>query len=59
MDMEYIYMIRFRIPHGVSPDLRDLLLCLLRRNSKDRISYEDFFVHPFVLGKKAVASPGK
>lgn len=49
----------FRIPHGVSPDLRDLLLCLLRRNSKDRISYEDFFVHPFVLGKKAVASPGK
>ncbi|EDV97795.1 serine/threonine-protein kinase unc-51 [Drosophila grimshawi] len=46
-----------KIPHGVSPDLRDLLLCLLRRNSKDRISYESFFVHPFLQGKKAAVSP--
>ncbi|KAH8388853.1 hypothetical protein KR215_002356 [Drosophila sulfurigaster] len=46
-----------KIPHGVSPDLRDLLLCLLRRNSKDRISYENFFVHPFLQGKKAAVSP--
>ncbi|KAH8306997.1 hypothetical protein KR044_002468 [Drosophila immigrans] len=47
-----------KIPHNVSPDLRDLLLCLLRRNSKDRISYENFFVHPFLQGKKAAVSPG-
>ncbi|KMY99293.1 serine/threonine-protein kinase unc-51 isoform X2 [Drosophila simulans] len=46
-----------KIPSGVSPDLRDLLLCLLRRNSKDRISYESFFVHRFLQGKKAAASP--
>ncbi|XP_022217983.2 serine/threonine-protein kinase unc-51 [Drosophila obscura] len=46
-----------KIPHGVSPDLRDLLLCLLRRNAKDRISYESFFVHRFLQGKKAVVSP--
>ncbi|XP_020799863.1 serine/threonine-protein kinase unc-51 isoform X2 [Drosophila serrata] len=45
-----------KIPHGVSPDLRDLLLCLLRRNAKDRISYESFFVHRFLLGKKTAAS---
>ncbi|XP_017016382.1 serine/threonine-protein kinase unc-51 isoform X2 [Drosophila kikkawai] len=45
-----------KIPHGVSPDLRDLLLCLLRRNAKDRISYESFFVHRFLQGKKAAAS---
>ncbi|XP_020799862.1 serine/threonine-protein kinase unc-51 isoform X1 [Drosophila serrata] len=49
-----------KIPHGVSPDLRDLLLCLLRRNAKDRISYESFFVHRFLLGKKtAASSPGE
>ncbi|XP_017071299.1 serine/threonine-protein kinase unc-51 isoform X2 [Drosophila eugracilis] len=46
-----------KIPNGVSPDLRDLLLCLLRRNAKDRISYESFFVHRFLQGKKAAASP--
>ncbi|XP_017862826.1 PREDICTED: serine/threonine-protein kinase unc-51 [Drosophila arizonae] len=46
-----------KIPHGVSPDLRDLLLSLLRRNSKDRISYESFFVHPFLQGKKPPVSP--
>ncbi|EDW29590.1 GL22897, partial [Drosophila persimilis] len=49
-----MYMVR-EIPHGVSPDLRDLLLCLLRRNAKDRISYENFFVHRFLQGKKAVS----
>lgn len=43
----------------MSPDLRDLLLCLLRRNSKDRISYESFFVHRFLQGKKAAVSPGE
>ncbi|XP_043063650.1 serine/threonine-protein kinase unc-51 isoform X2 [Drosophila ficusphila] len=46
-----------KIPNGVSPDLKDLLLCLLRRNAKDRISYESFFVHRFLQGKKAAASP--
>ncbi|XP_034658759.1 serine/threonine-protein kinase ULK2 [Drosophila subobscura] len=46
-----------KVPHGVSPDLRDLLLSLLRRNAKDRISYESFFVHRFLQGKKAALSP--
>ena len=36
------------IPSGTSPDLRNLLLCLLKRNAKDRIDFDDFFVHPFV-----------
>ncbi|KAI8117263.1 hypothetical protein FF38_03442 [Lucilia cuprina] len=47
-----------KIPNGVSPELRDLLLCLLRRNAKDRISFESFFNHRFLQGKKAATSPG-
>ncbi|XP_004518624.1 serine/threonine-protein kinase unc-51 isoform X2 [Ceratitis capitata] len=47
-----------KIPSGVSPDLRDLLLCLLRRNAKDRISFESFFNHSFLQGKRNIsASP--
>ncbi|XP_017466023.1 PREDICTED: serine/threonine-protein kinase unc-51 [Rhagoletis zephyria] len=45
-----------KIPSGVSPDLRDLLLCLLRRNAKDRISFESFFSHRFLQGKKITTS---
>ncbi|KAL9911565.1 serine/threonine-protein kinase unc-51-like protein Atg1 isoform 1-T2 [Glossina fuscipes fuscipes] len=47
-----------KIPSGVSVELRDLLLGMLRRNAKDRISFESFFNHRFLQGKKAVASPG-
>ncbi|XP_069967687.1 serine/threonine-protein kinase unc-51 isoform X1 [Bactrocera oleae] len=43
-----------KIPSGVSPDLRDLLLCLLRRNAKDRISFESFFSHRFLQGKSPI-----
>uniref|UniRef100_A0A1A9V4D1 Protein kinase domain-containing protein n=1 Tax=Glossina austeni TaxID=7395 RepID=A0A1A9V4D1_GLOAU len=46
-----------KIPSGVSVELRDLLLGMLRRNAKDRISFESFFNHRFLQGKKAVASP--
>ncbi|XP_067642868.1 serine/threonine-protein kinase unc-51 isoform X2 [Eurosta solidaginis] len=45
-----------KIPSGVSPDLRDLLLCLLRRNAKERISFESFFSHRFLQGKKITTS---
>lgn len=41
------------IPPGTSPELRDLLLKLLRRNAKDRISFEDFFRHPFIFPHKS------
>lgn len=37
-----------KIPHGTSADLTDLLMHLLRRNAKDRMSFERFFVHPFL-----------
>ncbi|XP_046366345.1 serine/threonine-protein kinase unc-51-like isoform X3 [Haliotis rufescens] len=36
------------IPSGTSPELRDLLLKLLKRNSKDRIEFENFFRHAFL-----------
>ncbi|XP_054735251.1 serine/threonine-protein kinase unc-51 isoform X2 [Anastrepha obliqua] len=45
-----------KISSGVSPDLRDLLLGLLRRNAKDRISFENFFSHRFLQGKKIITS---
>ena len=38
------------IPYGVtiSDDCRDLLLRLLKRNPDDRITFDEFFQHPFV-----------
>ncbi|XP_050408202.1 serine/threonine-protein kinase ULK2 isoform X2 [Patella vulgata] len=36
------------IPQTTSPELRDLLLKLLKRNAKDRIEFDDFFIHPFL-----------
>ncbi|KAK6031082.1 kinase domain protein [Ostertagia ostertagi] len=46
------------IPDYCSPALRDLLLRLLKRNAKDRITFEDFFNHPF-LHQPPVTSPSK
>lgn len=39
-----------QLPPGVqvSDDCRDLLLRMLQRNPDDRISFEEFFTHPFV-----------
>ncbi|XP_061624773.1 serine/threonine-protein kinase ULK1a isoform X7 [Phyllopteryx taeniolatus] len=36
------------IPKETSSDLRQLLLGLLQRNHKDRISFDEFFRHPFL-----------
>ncbi|XP_060584865.1 serine/threonine-protein kinase ULK2-like isoform X3 [Ruditapes philippinarum] len=51
--------LRPNIPSGTSPELKDLLLKLLKRNAKDRIEFEDFFIHPFVrpLSPAASSSP--
>nr|CDJ97839.1 Serine threonine protein kinase-related domain containing protein [Haemonchus contortus] len=46
------------IPDYCSPALRDLLLRLLKRNAKDRITFEDFFNHPF-LHQPPITSPSK
>ena len=39
----------FRIPSGTSPELTNLLHHLLKRDSKDRIEFDDFFHHPFLI----------
>ncbi|XP_011449472.3 serine/threonine-protein kinase unc-51 isoform X3 [Magallana gigas] len=46
------------IPKDTSPELKDLLLKMLKRNAKDRIEFEDFFKHPFLKppGQSAAAS---
>ncbi|XP_054155031.1 serine/threonine-protein kinase ULK1-like [Oppia nitens] len=36
-----------KIPSGTSPELRDFLTRLLRRNAKDRMEFEEFFNHAF------------
>lgn len=37
-----------RIPAGTSGELCDLLMGLLRRNAKDRMSFDNFFCHAFL-----------
>ncbi|BFZ14821.1 hypothetical protein BsWGS_17860 [Bradybaena similaris] len=43
------------IPVSTSPELRDLLLRMLKRDAEERISFDEFFRHPFLL----VLSPRK
>lgn len=38
----------FRVPVGTTPELQDLLFGLLRRNAKDRMPFDVFFIHPFL-----------
>lgn len=37
-----------KIPSGTSPELSNLLCGLLKRNSADRMAFDDFFTHPFM-----------
>jgi len=37
-----------RVPSGTSPEFTHLLHHLLKRDAKDRISFEDFISHPFL-----------
>ncbi|KAM8865742.1 serine/threonine-protein kinase ULK1a isoform 1-T1 [Synchiropus picturatus] len=50
-----------RIPKETSSHLRQLLLSLLQRNPKDRISFDEFFNHPFLTtslsSKKSASTP--
>lgn len=45
-----------RIPLGTSPELCSLLMGLLKRNAVDRISFDDYFNHPFMTNKKQMQS---
>lgn len=46
-----IIFVKNRIPMGTSPELSNLLMGLLKRNAADRISFEDYFNHPFMNNK--------
>lgn len=48
-----IYVLN-RIPLGTSPELSNLLMGLLKRNAADRISFEDYFNHPFMNNKPQI-----
>lgn len=43
-----IILIVSRIPIGTTPELKDLLFGLLRRNSKERMPFDIFFNHSFL-----------
>ncbi len=49
----------FRIPSGTSKELTSLLLCLLKRDAKDRMDFEEFFHHPFIRPKDQGAEQPK
>ncbi|CAL8092045.1 unnamed protein product [Orchesella dallaii] len=59
--LKYLYRrqltLRPKIPTGTSPQLTDLLLCLLKRDPKERIDFIAFFTHPFLTDKKNSSSP--
>ncbi|XP_043472706.1 serine/threonine-protein kinase unc-51 isoform X1 [Leptopilina heterotoma] len=46
-----------KIPAGTSPELSNLLLGLLRRNARDRMSFDEFFNHSFLQGPRENQSP--
>ncbi|XP_037024715.1 serine/threonine-protein kinase ULK2 [Bradysia coprophila] len=41
-----------KVPSATSPELCDLLIGLLRRNAKDRMSFDNFFCHAFLQRAK-------
>ncbi|GFN99570.1 serine/threonine-protein kinase ulk2 [Plakobranchus ocellatus] len=48
------------IPTSTSPELRDLLMRMLKRDAEERISFEEFFSHPFLqlaTTSKAMSPP--
>ncbi|CAJ0581012.1 unnamed protein product, partial [Mesorhabditis spiculigera] len=52
-------VLRPSIPGWCSPQLNDLLLKLLKRNARDRISFNDFFKHDFLHTPIPIISPSK
>jgi serine/threonine-protein kinase ULK/ATG1 len=49
--------LRPKIPDSCSAPLKDLLYRLLKRNAKDRIEFEDFFTHPFLIAPLPAPQP--
>jgi serine/threonine-protein kinase ULK/ATG1 len=44
------------IPNSTSPNLKDLLIKMLKRNPSDRINFEDFSTHKFLQDTKSEGS---
>ncbi|KAJ8932424.1 hypothetical protein NQ314_014681, partial [Rhamnusium bicolor] len=45
-----------KIPSGTSPELNELLVGLLKRNSRERMNFETFFNHKFLQRPEAIQS---
>ncbi|CAN7985186.1 unnamed protein product, partial [Ixodes hexagonus] len=46
-----------RIPSGTSPELHDLLVNLLKKNARERMDFDAFFLHPFLKRVAKLSSP--
>ncbi|KAG0416083.1 hypothetical protein HPB47_006759, partial [Ixodes persulcatus] len=46
-----------RIPSGTSPELHDLLINLLKKNARERMDFDAFFLHPFLKRVAKLSSP--
>lgn len=49
--------INYRIPLGTSPELSNLLMGLLKRNSVDRMAFDIFFNHVFMNKPETPKAP--
>ena len=49
--------LRPKLPPDTSPELKHLLVNLLKRNPKDRISFDDLYEHPFLKPPKTQPMP--
>lgn len=46
-----------KVPTGTTPELKDLLFGLLRRNAKERMPFDVFFNHPFLQRNPSSQQP--
>lgn len=44
------------MPDSLSPEARDLIACMLRKEPKERITLSKIAEHPFMIGKKIISS---
>ncbi|KAF2880903.1 hypothetical protein ILUMI_25279 [Ignelater luminosus] len=43
-----VVMVNYKIPHHLSPEVKDLINRLLQKNPKDRIKLDEILEHPFI-----------
>ena len=50
--------VQSKVAHALSRECVSILRGLLRRNPVERMSFEEFFDHPFLTGREVKVFPG-